>query len=76
MVHTLVGEAMWGRCWGERHGRINGMNFVPYKMINILRWIADQAQPHLEDASKKRGLEMLDAIEKAAKDRREGGAPY
>ena len=76
MVHTLLGDTMWVQCWGERHGRVNGMNFVPYKMVNVLRWITDQAQPHLEDASKQRGIERFSAIAKAAKDRREGGSPY
>ena len=76
MVHTLTGGAMWEQCWGERQARINDLNYLPYRLINVLRWIADQAKPLLNAAAKESWQKMLNSIESATKERRQRGAPY
>ena len=76
MVHTLLGDKMWADCWGEWHGRINEENFVPIKMVTILKWITEQAALHLENTALKQGQVQYTAVEKDASERRKGGSPY
>ena len=75
-VHTLLGDKMWTDCWRERHGRINEENFVPTKMVTILKWITEQAALHLENTALKQGQVQYTAVEKDASERRKGGSPY
>ena len=76
MVHSLLGTAMWEQCWGERQARVNGKNYVPYKMTNILKWLTEQAQLHLENTTLQMGQDRYHAAEREATKRREGGTPY
>ena len=75
-AHTLLGNTMWEECWGERQGRINGKNFVPTKMLNILKWLTEQAALHLESTALTKGQDRYCMVEKVAAERRRGGSPY
>ena len=76
MVHTLVGDKIWEACWGERQGRVNGNNFVPNKLVTILKWITEQATLHLDRKTIDQGLLQYSAVAKEATERRKGGSPY
>ena len=75
-VHTLLGDQIWTDCWRERQGRINEENFVPTKMVTILKWITEQAALHLESTALSQGQALYAAAEKDASERRRGGSPY
>ena len=76
MVHTLVGDAIWQGCWGERQGRVNPANMVLYKLVNILKWITEQAILQMKDGDIQEGVVRYAAVKKAADTRRKGGSPY
>ena len=76
MVHTLLGNTMWTECWGERHSRVNNHNYVPTKMMNILKWLTEQASLHLATTALKEGKDRYFMVAEEAAERRKGGAPY
>ena len=76
VVHTLVGDTVWQDCWGERQGRINAQNMIPFKMLNILKWITEQALLQLEPIDLERGKVRFLAVQQAAQKRRREGSPY
>ena len=76
VVHTLVGDTIWQDCWGERQGRINANNMIPFKMLNILKWITEQALLQLELVDLERRQERFLAVQQAAQKRRREGSPY
>ena len=76
MIHTMIGDQMWTECWGERHDRISGHNFVPTKMVTVLKWITEQATLHLAKTAVDQGVAQYAAVAKEAVERRRGGSPY
>ena len=76
MVHTLVGDTMWQECWGERHGRVNHTNMVPFKLSNILKWMTEQASLQMQQDDLADGEARYAAAKNAAESRRTGGSPY
>ena len=65
-----------GRLLGERENRINDKNFVPLKMVTILKWITEQAQLHLEATALTQGQARYAAVTKEVTERRKKGSPY
>ena len=76
MVHTLVGDTIWQECWGERHGRVNHANMVPFKLSNILKWITEQSTLQMLKNDLAEGEARYKAVKTAADTRRRNGSPY
>ena len=76
MVHTLVGDTMWQECWGERHNRVNSCNMVPYKLLNLLKYVTEQPKLQLGTDELERGQDRYEAVQLEAKRRRKLGSSY
>jgi hypothetical protein len=35
--HTLVGDSIWNKCWGNQQGSIHEEHFVPHKLMKVLQ---------------------------------------
>ena len=76
MVHTSVGNTLWGQCWQDRKDHITGTHMVPYKLLNILKWVSEQPQLQLASADLVGGELRYKAVQAAATCRRQRGVPY
>ena len=75
-IHTLLGDRMWKECWGTRHGEITGAHYVPYKMLNIVKWTAEKLNLQLSPEELEWGQTRYGETQRAAAERRKDGSPY
>ena len=67
---------MWVDCWKERQGDITIDHMVPFKIMNILKWLVDRDAAQLEAAQLQAGQERYKAICDAAAQRSKRVGPY
>ena len=75
-VHTLLGDLIWKDCWKDQHEAITDAHYIPYKLLNILKWVTEQAQLSSTAEQLSWGVGRYEAVVKAATVRRRGGSPY
>jgi hypothetical protein len=77
-VHTLVGDLVWEGYWGDQHNVVQGSQYIPTTMHNILKYILEQKHQELSAmaAHKETALASFKTAEAAQKRRRENGEPY
>ena len=75
-VHTLVGDTMWKDCWKDQHENITGAHYVPYKLLNIVKWTVEQLNLQHTNEELEKGRVRYGAVEQVAAKRRQGGSPY
>ena len=75
LVHTLVGDVMWKDCWKERHGGIGESDWVPYKILNLLKYLTEIPKLDMKDQVIERGKDQYNAVQKEASGRRAKGSP-
>ena len=76
LVHGLVGDAIWKSCWSDRHAAINDQHAVPYKLLNILKTVAQHVAQTPSDAQVTAAKERYAAAVRDADTRRRTGGPY
>jgi hypothetical protein len=76
-IHSLMGDTMWEACWGDQQDVITNEHFVPYKIMNLVKYAVDRNVPTLSDDEKTNGAQRYTAITAASVQRRKGRTnPY
>ena len=75
-IHGLLGDAMWVDCWKERQGEVTTDHMVPFKIMNILKWLVERDTKSLEEAQLEAGRDRYTAICEAAAQRAKRDGPY
>ena len=75
-IHTMVGDTMWEGCWQARHGGVTSSHFVPYQLLNLVKWAVEKLQPQHTSEQEQEGRDRYNAVAHAAEQRRKHGSPY
>ena len=75
-VHGLVGDTIWHACWTDRHLSITSQHAIPYKLLNILKTVAQHIAGTPSDAQITAAKERYAAAVSDADGRRRTGGPY
>ena len=78
-VRSMVGNTIWEACWGSRQAHITGANWVPIKLLNVLKWAVESNAPKGLEPNLPAGKEIYKNIvaEYArARQAKEHGAQY
>ena len=75
-VHGLLGDTMWVDCWKARQADITVDHMVPYKIMNILKWLVERDSSSLEEAQLQLGRDRYLQICNEAAQRPKRGGPY
>ena len=75
-VHTLMGDHIWKDCWKDQREAITDGHYIPYKLLNILKWVTEQAQLSSTAEQLSSGVVRYKAVVNAATKRRRLGSPY
>ena len=77
-IHTLVGDLVWEGYWGDQHNVVQGSQYIPTTMHNVLKHILEQKHQELSAMALHKDTALLSfrAAEAAQKRRRENGEPY
>ena len=76
MVHGFIGDTMWKECWGDKHARITTQRFIPYSVLNVLKFAVQQANTAPDTATLENGKARWKEARTEAAKRRERGGPY
>ena len=75
-IHTMVGDATWKDCWKEKHTNITDNHFVPYKLLNVIKWVVELLELQHSQDQLETGKESYGAAQQSAAQRRKKGSPY
>jgi hypothetical protein len=71
-IHSLVGDAIWGSCWGERRDTITALHWIPFKLLNIVMSVVLRHKDLLLPAQLEAGRKRYREVEEEAAKRRLG----
>ena len=72
----MVGDTMSQDCWKQRHTEITGTHMIPYKLLNIVKWVVEAYKIQHSDGKLDKGRTMYGIVEQAAAQRGNDGSPY
>ena len=69
---------MWEGYWGDQHNVVQGSQYIPTTMHNVLKHILEQKHQELSAMALRKDTALVSfrAAEAAQKRRRENGEPY
>jgi hypothetical protein len=65
-IHGMVGDKIWQACWKSRHTAISEDMFVPYQLMDVLKWIIQQRAATLTAEQQLEGQQRYHVAEEAA----------
>ena len=77
-VHTLVGDAVWEGYWVETHNVVQGSQYIPTTMHNVLKHILEEKHQELSlmATAKETALVRFEAAKAAQAQRKIDGDPF